>query len=154
MRVGLDQQLFSKKILLFHQDIKDQEDLFKILDQKLLDQKVVNDGFLKAITTREKSYPTGLKLESGFGVAIPHTDPKYVNENQIGFLSLNKPVQFRQMGSSTEVVDVKMVFILCLKEAHQQLAMLQNLMAIFGDNKMVDKLYQCTSADEFLKLIC
>lgn len=149
----LDRKLFSKEVILFHQDIATQDEIFEKLNENLLAKGVVKDGFLAAVKKREKNFPTGLKLESGFGVAIPHTDPEFVNEDQIGFMSLNKPIQFRQMGSDTEVVEAKMIFILCLKEAHKQLDMLQNLMTLFGDDAKIKKLYACKSIEEFLNLI-
>ena len=150
----LDKKLFSEQVLLFHQDLQTQDEVFEDLNKKLLAKGVVNDEFLDAVKKREIKFPTGLQLESGFGVAIPHTDPQFVNKNQIGFMSLDTPIQFRQMGSDTEKVQVKMVFILCLKEAHKQLDMLQNLMTLFGDSKQIEQLYKCKSPDEFLKIIC
>lgn len=150
----LDKKLFSEQVLLFHQDLKTQAEVFEDLNKKLLAKGVVNDEFLDAVKKREIKFPTGLQLESGFGVAIPHTDPQFVNENQIGFMSLDNPIQFRQMGSDTEKVQVKMVFILCLKEAHKQLDMLQSLMTLFGDSEQIEQLYKCKSPDEFLKIIC
>lgn len=150
----LDKKLFSEQVLLFHQDLKTQDEVFEDLNKKLLAKGVVNDEFLDAVKKREIKFPTGLQLESGFGVAIPHTDPQFVNENQIGFMSLDNPIQFRQMGSDTEKVQVKMVFILCLKEAHKQLDMLQKLMTLFGDSEQIEQLYKCKSPDEFLKIIC
>lgn len=150
----LDKNLFSKKILLFHQDVKTQDDMFVELNKELLAKGIVNNGFLNAVEKREKDFPTGLQLESGFGVAIPHTDPQFVNEDQIGFMSLKDPIQFRQMGSETGKVQVKMIFILCLKEAHKQLDMLQNLMSLFGDATEVEKIYKCRSSNELLNLIC
>lgn len=150
----LDKKLFSEQVLLFHQDLKTQDEVFEDLNKKLLAKGVVNDEFLDAVKKREIKFPTGLQLESGFGVAIPHTDPQFVTENQIGFMSLDNPIQFRQMGSDTEKVQVKMVFILCLKEAHKQLDMLQKLMTLFGDSEQIEQLYKCKSPDEFLKIIC
>ncbi len=150
----IDQKLFSKRIILFHQNMKTQDEIFRNLDKRLVDKRIVTNGFLRAIQKREKNFPTGLQLESGIGVAIPHTDPEFVNENQIGFMSLNDPVQFRQMGSDTEKVQVRMIFILCLKEAHQQLDMLQNLMTLFGDDATIKQLYKCQSEKEFLNIIC
>lgn len=150
----LDKKLFSEQVLLFHQDLQTQDEVFEDLNKKLLAKGVVNDEFLDAVKKRKIKFPTGLQLESGFGVAIPHTDPQFVNKNQIGFMSLDNPIQFRQMGSDTEKVQVKMVFILCLKEAHKQLDMLQNLMTLFGDSKQIEQLYKCKSPDEFLKIIC
>ncbi len=68
----LDKKLFSKKVLLFHKDVKTQDEIFNQLDQFLLSKDVVNDGFLNAVKKREATFPTGLQLESGIGVAIPH----------------------------------------------------------------------------------
>lgn len=150
----LDNKLFSDKVMIFHQDLKTQDEVFEDLNKKLLAKGVVNNEFLDAVKKREMKFPTGLQLESGFGVAIPHTDPQFVNEDQIGFMSLNNPIQFRQMGSETDKVQVKMIFILCLKEAHKQLDMLQNLMTLFGDSNQIEQLYKCKSPDEFLKIIC
>lgn len=150
----LNKKLFSKKVLLFHKDVKTQDEIFNQLDQVLLSKDVVNDGFLNAVKKREATFPTGLQLESGIGVAIPHTNPEYVSEDQIGFMSLNNPVQFRQMGSDTDKVQVEMIFILCLKNAHKQLDMLQNLMTLFGDDVEIKKLYECKTPDEFLNIIC
>lgn len=150
----LNKKFFSKEVILFDQNLKTQDEIFETLNQELLSKDIVNDSFLGAIQEREKKFPTGLKLESGFGVAIPHTDPEFIKENQIGFMSLRSPVQFRQMGSDTEKVEVNMVFMLCLKEAHQQLDMLQNLMTLFGDDAKIKKLYASRSSKEFLSLIC
>lgn len=150
----LNKDLFSKKILLFHKDIETKDEIFEQLNKKLLSNGVVNDGFLNAIKKREKDFPTGLQLESGIGVAIPHTDPEFINEDQIGFMSLNNSIEFRQMGSETEKVQAQMIFILCLKEAHKQLDMLQNLMTLFGDDAEIRQLYKCKTVDEFLNIIC
>ena len=150
----LDNKLFSDKVLIFHQDLKTKDEVFEDLNKKLLAKGVVNNEFLDAVKKREMKFPTGLQIESGFGVAIPHTDPQFVHEDQIGFMSLNNSIQFRQLGSETDKVQVKMIFILCLKEAHKQLDMLQNLMTLFGDSNQIEQLYKCKSPDEFLKIIC
>lgn len=149
----IDEKFFSKKILLFNKEVKDRNQVFDIVSDELEQKGVVKNTFRTAIEKREKNYPTGLSLSSGIGVAIPHTDSEHINENQIGFISLKNPVEFRQMGSDTEVVPVKLVFVLCLKEAHKQLSMLQNLMNLFGDEEIIKEFISCDNENDFIKII-
>lgn len=149
----IDEKFFSERVLLFDQDLKSSDEVFDMLSDNLEVKGVVKDSFRAAIKKREKNYPTGLTLASGIGVAIPHTDPEYVNENQVGFISLKNPVNFRQMGSDTEIVQVKLVFVLCLKEAHKQLAMLQSLMGLFSEEKIIKEFLSCKNESEFINII-
>ncbi|WP_057879570.1 PTS sugar transporter subunit IIA [Companilactobacillus kimchiensis] len=149
----IDEKFFSKKVLLFNKDLCNRNQVFAVISAELEKKGVVKKTFREAIEKREKNYPTGLALTSGIGVAIPHTDPEYINENQIGFMSLEKPVEFRQMGSDTEVVPVRLVFVLCLKEAHKQLDMLQNLMELFGKKEVINAFISCNNENDFIKII-
>lgn len=149
----IDERFFSKKVLLFNEEVKDRDQVFDVMSDELEQKGVVKKSFRNAIEKREENYPTGLSLASGIGVAIPHTDPEYINENQIGFISLKNPVEFRQMGSETETVSVRLVFVLCLKEAHKQLSMLQNLMGLFGDEKVIKDFISCKNESDFIKII-
>jgi len=151
--VLIDEKFFSKKVLLFDKDLKSDDEVFDLLSDSLENKGVVKNTFRAAIKKREKNYPTGLALSSGIGVAIPHTDPEHVNENQVGFVSLKTPVNFRQMGSDTEVVPVKLVFVLCLKDSHKQLTMLQNLMGLFGNDEIIKKFLSCKDESGFINII-
>ncbi len=57
----LDRKLFSKEVILFHQDIATQDEIFEKLNENLLAKGVVNDGFLAAIKKREKKFPYRFK---------------------------------------------------------------------------------------------
>jgi len=149
----IDEKFFSKRVLLFDKDLKSDNEVFDLLSDSLENKGVVKDTFRAAIKKREQNYPTGLALPSGIGVAIPHTDPEHVNENQIGFVLLKNPVNFRQMGSDTEIVPVKLVFVLCLKEAHKQLTMLQNLMGLFSNNEIINEFLSCKNESGFINII-
>ena len=67
---------------------------------------------------------------------------------------MKEPVSFIQMGSDGQIVPVKMIFVLCLKEAHEQLDMLQNLMNVFNDSKTVSSLLNAKTAKEIINIIC
>lgn len=52
-------------------------EIFKFLNENLINLGYVKDSFLKGLVDREKNYPTGLKT-SVCGIAIPHTDSIHI----------------------------------------------------------------------------
>lgn len=145
--------MFSEQVILQQQEIKSKKAALTILANELQKKNVVNGEFLPAILKREEKYPTGLALEGGLGVAIPHTDPDKVEKEQLGFISLKKPVKFRQMGDIDEYVNVSMIFDLCLKSPDKQLNMLKNLMSMFTDTEIMKSIQNSTTRAEFLAII-
>lgn len=149
----IDKKLFSERVILQQQDLKNKDEALTVVASELARKGVVNSGFLPAIIKREKVYPTGLALQDGLGVAIPHTDPDKVKREQLGFISLKKPIEFGQMGDADSKVKVSIIFILCLKSPDKQLNMLKNLMNMFTDMATMKRIKDSTTQDEFLKAI-
>jgi PTS system galactitol-specific IIA component len=146
--------VFDHQIVLFHQNVKDTEDALRTMSKLFIAEGLAEAEFTDGILNREKVFPTGLRLENGTGVAIPHTDCDKVIRSQIGFMSLNQPVIFQQMGGEPEdQVEVRMIFMLCLKEAHEQLDTLQNLMNLFQNSEQMEELYQCSDIETYKKII-
>ncbi|WP_180370401.1 PTS sugar transporter subunit IIA, partial [Oenococcus oeni] len=83
---------------------------------------------------------------------IPHTDAKYVNETQIAFMSLSKPVEFKQMGDNAKV-EAKFIFMLALDNPHKQPQMLQRLMALFQNEKAMKKLETIKDEKDFIEIM-
>lgn len=144
--------MFDAKIALFHQEAEDKYDALKLLADEFIRTGVAKESFYEGLTTREQNFPTGLTLNN-MCVAIPHTDPEHVNKTQIGFMSLNKPVEFIEMGTDDKVIPVTMMFMLALKEAHQQLEMLTKLMDLFQNDELMDKFAAVDNYDDYYKLI-
>ena len=128
------------------------EEALQLMGARLATQEFVKEGFIVSILEREKNYPTGLPTEP-FGVAIPHTDGDMVHDSKIAFASLKKPIQFLMMGTADKLVDVKLIFMLALKNPEDQLETLQKLMGIIQNPEMVLKLAQIKSADELNELV-
>ncbi len=139
---------FNHHLCLFHQDAASQEDIFRTMAARLQDEGCVKDTFLDAASEREQEYPTGILFENT-GFAIPHTDSKHVNESQICFASLKRPIPFASMVDKNDTVDVELVFMLAMAKPHEQVETLQNLMALFQDQDAVKKLKECSTEQEF-----
>ena len=143
---------FDAKIALFNQHAETKEEALKLLADQFVETGVAKDTFYQGLITREADFPTGLSLEN-MCVAIPHTDVEHVNRTQVGFMSLDNPVEFIEMGTEDKQIPVRMMFMLALKEAHQQLEMLTKLMDVFQNNELMEKFTKVDNFDDFYELI-
>ena len=144
--------LLDAKIALFHQHADSKEEALKLLADRFIETGVSKETFYDGLINREKEFPTGLSLNN-MCVAIPHTDIEHVNRTQIGFMSLDAPVEFIEMGTDDKVIPVTMMFMLALKEAHQQLEMLTRLMDVFQNDELMERFAQVDDYDTFYDLI-
>lgn len=148
----VDNKLFDERAIFLHKDISNQEEALDFIAKELEQKNVVTSEFNTAILERERNYPTGLSLENGIGLAIPHTDADKVIKEQIGFLSTVNPVKFKQMGNNEKTVDVNAIFVLCLNSPEEQLEMLQNLMNMFSNREVMNRILQANNQSEFLEI--
>jgi len=143
---------FSNKIAYFQQSVKNQEEAFDILASQLLEVDCVTEDYLQNIIKREEAFSTGL-LVNGVGIAIPHTDSQYVKTSQIAFLSTDEPIDFFEMGTNDKVVKVRLIFMLALKKADEQLETLQKLVEMIQKEEILQKLLTCTNQNEFFEIV-
>ena len=144
--------MFDAKIALFHQDVQGKEAALKLLAEEFMKSGVAKETFYDGLIAREKNYATGLTLNN-MCVAIPHTDPEHVNRTQVGFMSLKEPVEFIEMGTDDKKIPVTMMFMLALKEAHQQLDMLMKLMDVFQNDELMEKFRNVDNYEDYYRLI-
>ena len=143
---------FDAKITLFNQHAENKEEALKLLADEFIKTEVAKDSFYDGLISREKEFPTGLSLNN-ICVAIPHTDIEHVNRTQVGFMSLDTPVEFVEMGTDDKLISVKLIFMLALKEAHQQLEMLTKLMDVFQNDELMEKFVNVDNFEDFYELI-
>lgn len=143
---------FDEKVIILNGSAKTKEAALSELANLMLIKNSVNDNFLENVLKREEVYPTGL-LVNGVGIAIPHTDSEYVKKSQLGFMSLESPIVFNEMGTLDKEVEVNLIFMLALKEAHEQLSMLQQLIEMFQNESVISSLFEIETEEEFIKLM-
>ena len=143
---------FDKKLCMFNQTFTNKDELFEAMFNKMHQTGVVKDNYLEGIKEREEEYPTGL-LVGNTGFAIPHTDSSKVNFSQICFASLEKPVEFSNMGDKNAKVNVELVFMLAMSQPHEQVQTLQNLIDLFQDEEATNELKKCQNEEEFIKIL-
>ena len=143
---------FNHQIALLKKNVSSKEVAFQMLADELLENNCVNQDFLANIIKREEIFPTGLEI-NGIGVAIPHTDSEYVKESQVGFMSLEKPLSFLEMGTNDKEVSVSLLFMLALKEPHEQLEMLQRLIEMFQQEGVLELLMKVDQKEAYQEII-
>lgn len=120
--------------------------------KKLADLGFIETTYQEALKEREREYPTGLQTPS-FAVAIPHTDPSHIKKPFIYIIKLAEPVTFGQMGTTDEFVAAKYAFFLGFDKGEDQLQLLQNLMAMFMAEEMMERLEKEFSETEILTTV-
>lgn len=116
------------------------------LAQPLVDDDLVVSNFAEHVLKREENFPTGLPTQP-IGVAIPHTDHKYVHRNAIAMGILSEPVLFEDMGGESESVPVRIIFMLALSESNKQLNALGWIMEMIQDSTFMESLLNMKIAD-------
>ncbi len=124
-------------------DAATNKDAIKELGELMRKKDYVKQDYIEAVLKREETLPTGLNIGE-MCVAIPHTDPIHVNAAAVAVGRLNMPVKFHSMIDPSKELDVKVVFLLAVKDPQKQVELLTKLMALFQN---VDVLKQIEAAD-------
>lgn len=142
--------LLQDDLVLLDYAAKDSEALLFNLAMLLKEKGYVKDSYPQAIIEREKAFPTGLNTP-GVKVVMPHTDPVHVNKAAILFAKLQKPVDFKEMGNSGNLVKANLVFMLAVSDPKEHLAALSKLMSIFSNGEKLLEIYQSKTGGEVVR---
>lgn len=143
---------FDERVALFNVEASSSKEVIKIAADELYRRGIVKEDFFEHVLLREKEFPTGLATDK-YGIAIPHTDSKYVNRSQIEFVSLKSPVKFKNMGNMSEDVEVTHVFMIAMSQPHAQAETLAKLMGMFSDEELMQRMYECSSKEEYESIL-
>lgn len=127
-------------------------DVFKALGGLLQEKGIAKDSYVDALIEREKDFPTGLDI-GNFGIAIPHTAAEHVNQAATAIATLKKPVDWVQLGTEDDHVDVNIVFMLAVKDPNAHLNFLQAIVQVFQDKDVMEKILAEKDASKIIEII-
>lgn len=136
--------VFDESLILELGDVEDNTEALTLLTDYLLEKGFVKEGYREAILEREAAFPTGLSTGE-INIAIPHADTSFVNQAALCVGILKKPVKFSAMDEPDHQIDVNLIIVLALKEAHGHLEMLQKVVELIKDQ---DNLKNIVMADD------
>lgn len=132
--------MFDNQLVFLHvPNFKTKEEALTFLANQFVESGLVDEEFPEKILEREEIFPTGIGFEE-VGIAIPHSDPEYVKKEQIGIMTLEKPILFKRIEDKSKEIEVSMIFMLALKEPDGHLKVLQNLMSLLQDKETTNEL--------------
>lgn len=146
-------ELLQTEHILIQLKAGDARDAIQYLNASLVKTGHVAPEFAEDVWNRELSFPTGLPTQP-LAVAIPHADPDHVDSSAVGIGVLESPVQFAQMGTDGSVLlDVRLVFLLAIKEREKQVEMIQQLVTLIQTGSLLEGLASAKTPAEALALI-
>lgn len=122
-------EMFDNQLISLDVEGESEEEVFQKVATHLKKLGFVNEGYLGGITTREQKFPTGL-ITQYLNIALPHSDPEYVEKPFVYIARLKNEVKVKQMGDSQEM-GVKNLFFLGIKDPKEQVGLLQAFMELF-----------------------
>lgn len=143
---------FFSEDLVFFLNASSQEDVFKQMFHRMYEQGYVKESYLRALSEREKVYPTGIQTEH-IGVAIPHTDSIHVNKESIGVAVLEKPVSFIHMGMEEHTVEAEIIFMLAIQKPERQLGVLQVITGLIQNKVLLQSIQMAENEAAIIAII-
>ncbi|MGX2945603.1 PTS sugar transporter subunit IIA [Enterococcus alishanensis] len=140
------QELISKKYIFVDKDYESQDQVFEDLGSVLINDGYATVEYIEALKEREKKFPTGLPTNY-IKIAIPHTEPRFVNKPCILVAKLAKPVTFNEMGKFDSPIDIDMIIMLALNDGKTHLNTLQKVMDIISDQEILGRLKTDNTCD-------
>ncbi|WP_152655831.1 PTS sugar transporter subunit IIA [Oceanobacillus sp. CFH 90083] len=131
--------IISEDAVFTNLEASDKEEALKFMSQAFSENGYVNEGYYESILEREKHAPTGIEAYD-FGIAIPHTDPKFVNNDSLGVAVLKEPVIFNSMINAKETIEVKVIFLLGLSKSTKHLNILRQIMDLIKEEGVLKKI--------------
>ncbi|MDY2777286.1 MAG: class II aldolase/adducin family protein [Collinsella sp.] len=134
-------------------DYRDRTEALLDMASRFVECGAAKRTYPDAIIARERVYPTGLPAQA-FDIAISHCDSDQVNEDAIGVAVLKRPVEFEMMGGmSAEPLNVRVIFMLAIRDPKAQVPTLQKMMAVLQNKALLESVRDATSADEVYDLL-
>ncbi|MFF2015348.1 PTS sugar transporter subunit IIA [Paenibacillus sp. NPDC058177] len=138
--------IFDHDLIQLNARYDSKEELIKSFGKKIEEKQYAKQGYTESLLQRESEYPTGINMGT-IGIAIPHTDKKFVNETTIGVAVLDHSVEFQDMGSD-ETVNAEIVMVLVVKNPKMHISFLKNLTRLFQEEEFINSFKNATKPSE------
>lgn len=143
---------FNTGLVLSQCEAQTAEEAVKALCGLMEAQGMVKDSYCEAVLKREKTYPTGVPT-AFCDVAIPHAPSEHVLQPGFAVAQLKQPVRFYSMGDADQALEVKVVFLLAVKDPRSQLDMLKSLMGAFESEEIMSSILNARTPEEIARVV-
>lgn len=145
MKLCLKAVVYMMTYTLLDLEARDRDEALRLMAETMERAGAVKPGYGEAVVQRESQFPTGLPT-GGMHTAIPHASATFANFSALLFCRLKEPVQFVSMEDENELLSVRLIFMLALKDSSEHTAVLRRLMQIFQKTELLQAL--CGAQDD------
>ena len=145
------ESVLEEKLIFVNIELKNSKEVIKLLGGALIKNKYVKNDFVKAVTEREKKFPTG--LDTPIPIALPHTDASFTLKKGFAIATLKDPVTFKSMGGSDKVLPIRIVLIPVLTQKSEDNITFYELLKRCRDSKIAHELLKCNSSEEIKEIL-
>lgn len=134
----------KKDYIFINQNFDNKEELFIRVGKTLKDNNVVSDGFIDSLIKREELGGTDLPT----GIAIPHGNPKYVNETNITIITSNKSIKWNEQ-------NIKIIVIISIaeKDVKSIKNILSDVYSIVNNKQLLNELDNAIFEEEIYDIL-
>ena len=143
---------FNEELILKINGKKQDVEVLAYMAEYLQSKGLVKDSYSKAITDREAEFPTGL-FTGNINIAIPHADTEHVEKAAICVGVLEEPIIFRAMDDPDKELEIRLIIMLALKEAHGHIEMLQKVVELIKDQEALNKVIESSDSSIIYQII-
>ena len=146
------QNLFSTETIFLDLDGNTSEELFEEVSKKLKSLGYVTEQYVQGLKERENEFPTGLKMQN-YGVAIPHTEPEFVNKEFVAVVRPKAKIEFVLMEDNDLKDEMDLCFFIGMKDGKNSPLILMNLITLIQDENLITSILKNENQNEILQLI-
>lgn len=134
----------DEESVFLHMDIDNEYECLKTICSDLYRKGCVDENFFESVMKRETISPTNI-IE---GVAIPHGIDKYVLKNRISIITAKKPISWGKG-------PVSVIFLLAINFSNGATSkkILEELYSIISESQLIEKIKECDSYSQILKVL-
>ncbi|MDW8064552.1 MAG: HPr family phosphocarrier protein [Anaerolineae bacterium] len=142
---------FNEDLVLINLEAITPEDVIRQMAEYLLARGYVKKSYIQAVLAREKKFPTA--LPTPIPVSFPHTDVKHCLKPAILVGILRQPVKFGFMGDPTQLLNVRVVFMLSVTQPEYQVKALQRLIDLCQRGENIERILHAQTPQEVVAVL-
>lgn len=150
----MDKPVLAEELIIFPQneDAQTDEQVIRLLCARLAEHGYIEPSYQEDVLQREREFPTALPTKP-FPTAIPHADHSAVLTEGSALAILSHPVGFKSMEDPSVSLEVRLVWLLAIKEPSRQVPTLQWIAELLQDQHVLAKLTASRDASEAMNVL-
>lgn len=143
---------FDESLVLKLTNVNTDKEVLTALANHLYEEGYVTKDYNQSILEREEMFPTGLST-GAINIAIPHADIKNVKKGALCVGITETPVQFSAMDEPDDKIDVNIIIMMALEEAHGHMEMLKKAVELIKNQNELKRILEAKDSKSAHKIL-